>query len=66
MKREDKLLTEYLYVSNARPAKELSKHDQKMIGLGWNAAKELFYAQALKGVEELIDFAVDSLKYCDK
>ena len=38
---QNKSLTEFLYVPNAKPAKELSKHDQKMIQLGWDAHRTL-------------------------
>ncbi len=30
---------EWLYIPNAKPSKELSKHDQRMIQLGWDAHK---------------------------
>lgn len=32
---------EWLYNPRAKPAKELSKHDQQMIQLGWDAHKTL-------------------------
>lgn len=32
-------LTEFLYNPNAKPAKELSEHDQRMIQLGWDASQ---------------------------
>lgn len=35
---QDMLLTQWLYDPNSKPAKELSKHDQNMIQLGWDAA----------------------------
>ncbi len=35
----------WLYVPNAKPAKELSKHDQRMIRLGWDAHKSFFKSQ---------------------
>ena len=33
---------EWLYNPNVKPAKELSKHDQQMIKLGWDARCQLF------------------------
>lgn len=38
---EQNELTEFLFNPNAKPAKELSKHDQRMIRLGWDAHDKL-------------------------
>ena len=51
----------WLYVPNAKPAKELSKHDQRMIRLGWDARKSFFKSQVegltVIGDEELTETA---------
>ncbi len=32
----------WLYIPNTKPTKDLSKHDQEMIKLGWDAHSQLF------------------------
>jgi len=51
----DKELVEFLYTFGAEPAKELSKRDQEMIKLGWNAAMN----KQDRGTEDWIVGAVE-------
>ena len=47
-------LTDFLYIPGAKPAGELSEHDQKMMRLGWDAAKSLCEKEAQEKVEEIL------------
>lgn len=51
---EQKEQLQWLYVPNAKPAKELSKHDQRIIRLGWDAHRTLkLHSPAREKIEEL-------------
>ena len=48
--KQDERLTEWLHNPKAKPSKELSEHDQKMIQLGWDAKAHLAKADKGEGI----------------